>query len=51
MVSNRGKPYIRQKKNKTGQGTHRKCFIYWDPFTDMVEKYQKKSKGIDENLL
>jgi hypothetical protein len=44
VVGKGGIPYIRPKKNTTGKGTHGKRFIYWDPFTEMIEKYQKNPK-------
>jgi hypothetical protein len=40
-----GTPYIRPKKNTTGVGNHGKKIIYGDPFTEMVEQYQKNPTG------
>ena len=39
-----GTPFIRPKKNTTGVGTHGKRIIYGDPFTEMIEQYQKDPK-------
>jgi transposase len=41
IKSKGGTPYIRPKKNTTGVGTHGKHIIYGDPFTEMIEHYQK----------
>jgi len=36
-----GTPYIRPKKNTTGKSWQGKRHVYWDPFTEMIEQYQK----------
>jgi transposase len=41
IVKKGGIPYIRPKKNTNGKGIFGKRHIYWDPFLDMVERYQK----------
>lgn len=44
IYSKGGTPYIRPKKNTTGEGWCGKRHFYWDPFTEMVEQYQKNTK-------
>jgi len=44
IYSKGGTPYIRPKKNTTGKGWCGKRHFYWDPFTEMVEQYQKNTK-------
>ena len=44
IVGKGGTPYIRPKKNTTGKGIYGISRIYWDPFTEMVENYQKDKK-------
>lgn len=44
IYSKGGTPYIRPKKNTTGKGIHGKRHVYWDPFTEMIEQYQKNPK-------
>jgi len=44
IYSKGGTPYIRPKKNTTGKGWCGKRHIYCDPFTEMVEQYQKDTK-------
>lgn len=39
-----GTPYIKPKKNTTGKGIHGICRMYWDPFAEMVEEYNKNPK-------
>jgi hypothetical protein len=41
IVSKGGPPYIRPKKDTNGKGIFGKRYVYWDPFIEMVERYQK----------
>jgi len=41
IVRKGGTPFIRPKKNTNGKGIFGKRHVYWDPFIEMVERYQK----------